>query len=155
MIAPTTLLFNWKNEIEKHQAALTPEKREQYEQQFAKRQDYLKKLDAAGGRLLVGPDASGAYGVPGFAYHVEMQHFKNAAISNYTILKAACSNMAEMYGESDNWGTITEGSESDLLILGANPLESINNSQLIEQVITQGQIITPGEIRKKIVELQK
>jgi imidazolonepropionase-like amidohydrolase len=42
-----------------------------------------------------------------------------------------------------NVGSVEPGKEADLVVLGANPLESLRNTERIEIVIKAGQVYRP------------
>ena len=121
--------------------------------QFDKCIDYLGCIYKQGGKLLLSPDASGIYSVPGFAIHDEMKHYANAGISNFDILKAACFNLSEMAGEQNNWGSIKLGAKSDMLLLNMNPLENIYNANSIEGIIFKGKYYMIDDLKKRLKSL--
>jgi len=112
---------------------------------------YLQFLYQQGGNLLLSPDASGAYNIPGYSYHDEIQHFKAVGMSNREILHIASSSMAEMFGEKEEWGMLKTGAKTDLLILNSNPLEDISNAQDIEAVIMRGRLFFVSDIQNKLL----
>src|SRR5882672_9733011 len=86
-----------------------------------------KELHDAGVPLLVGSDAFGAL-VPGFAQHQEMELFVKAGMTPYEALQAATVNPARYLGEYDHAGTIEVGKRADFILLGANPMDNIQNA---------------------------
>ena len=61
-----------------------------------------------------------------------------AGLTPYQALEAATRNPAEFLGALKEWGTIEPGKRADLVLLAANPLEEITNTQRIEAVSLGG-----------------
>lgn len=78
---------------------------------------------------------------PGYNGFLEMKHMFDAGISLETIFKAATYNNAKAFHFEDRYGSVEAGKVANLLILGANPLESIEAYDEIENVIIRGEII--------------
>ena len=72
--------------------------------------------------------------------HTELQYLVEAGLSEADALRAATLNPA-VYRDSDNsLGTIEAGKFADLVLLNANPLEDISNTQSIDTVIANGRV---------------
>ncbi len=56
-------------------------------------------------------------------------------------LQAATRLPAEFLGKLQTQGTIEEGKVADLLLLNANPLDDIQNTQKIRAVILRGKLL--------------
>ncbi|WP_291865127.1 amidohydrolase family protein [Maribacter sp.] len=151
---PKELIREWEDKItayfdktkEKERAG----NREENKDKFQNRLDYLGHIYRQGGKLLLSPDASGIYGIPGFGVHTEMEHFANAGISNFDILKAASYNLSEMLNSENDWGTIKIGASSDLVLLNTNPLENIKNAKDINGVVFKGVFYSKSNLKKQL-----
>lgn len=104
----------------------------------------LRSLDEAGVPLLVS-GGDGPFVVPGFSMLEEMRIFRKAGLSPYEVLKAATSNAERFFGRPDH-GTIAVGKKADLVLLGANPLEDVENVGRVEGVALRGRWISKKEI---------
>lgn len=102
------------------------------------RRKLIKALHDGGARLLLGSDAPQVYNVPGFSAHRELQALVRAGLSPYEALQIGTAAPAEFFGESGRYGTIVVGAEADLILLRANPLQDIANTQQIEGVMVRG-----------------
>ena len=91
--------------------------------------------------LLAGSDSPAPWVVPGLSIHRELEYFVQAGLSNFDALKTATVNPAIWFGKSYDKGTIEPGKRADLMILSANPLQDIRNTQKIETVIFKGKIV--------------
>lgn len=151
---PKKLLKSWKKSIKNFKAENDEKKQKEYQTMVKNIFDahirYLKYMYQQGALLLVSPDASGTYNIWGYGVHTEMQHYTKANISNFDILKANCYNLSEMWGTENEWGSIKVGTSSDLVLLNANPLENIENTQKIEGIVFKGKYYTQKELLNKL-----
>jgi imidazolonepropionase-like amidohydrolase len=99
----------------------------------------LKKLHDGGVKIGFGTD-SGAnpYRVQGFAEHRELQLMVAAGFTPIDAIRAATRTNADLLGAADKTGTIEAGKQANILILDANPLEDIRNTQKIHEVWLDG-----------------
>jgi len=101
-------------------------------------------------RLLVGTDehpfGSGQHGLGGVTLHWELEHFAEAGITNAEVLKIATLGAAEALGVQDDLGSLAVGKLADIVLLDADPLEDIRNTQRIWRVIKAGRVFDPEEL---------
>ncbi len=155
---PASWIKDWEADIAKHEAEMSEEglakERSISAQRFKSRLQYLGFIYRQGGQLILGADASGLYGIPGFGLHAEMQHYADAEVSNYDILKATSYNLAKLFGEEKTWGTIKVGCQSDLVLLTENPLDAIKNTSKIEGIVFKGKYYTQAALKKQLEQLK-
>ncbi|MGJ8564604.1 MAG: amidohydrolase family protein [Alphaproteobacteria bacterium] len=94
------------------------------------------RLRNAGG--LVGLGGHGD--LPGLGTHWEMQAYVEGGWSPAETLWAATMGSATAIGRNENLGSIETGKLADLVILNANPLESIENSLDVKAVMKNGRL---------------
>ncbi|GAB2504129.1 amidohydrolase family protein [Microbulbifer agarilyticus] len=100
----------------------------------------------AGIPVMAGSDA-GEYGVIwGFSLHTELQHMVEAGMTEADALQAATLNPARYRGLEDLLGTVENGKLADLVLLTANPLEDISNTNAIDTVIANGRVFTRSDL---------
>ncbi len=86
------------------------------------------------------PVAIGAHGQQqGLAAHWEMWSLVRGGMSPLEALQAATVSPARIYGFSDI-GTIQQGKLADLVILDADPLADIRNSEKVDRVMLNGRL---------------
>lgn len=123
------------------------------------RNKVLVALHAAGAKLLIGPDSPQFFLVPGFATHRELESFVEAGLSPYQALEAATRNPAEYFAESTkttrDFGTVEVGLRADLLLLDANPLQSVANASKRAGVMVRGRWLPEAELRKLLENVAK
>ncbi|WP_448136119.1 amidohydrolase family protein [Stenotrophomonas rhizophila] len=101
--------------------------------------DNVRRLHAAGVKLGFGTDAGAMpQRVIGVAEHRELQLLVQAGLSPAQALQVATSQAADLLGLADR-GRIAAGKRADLLVLDADPLTDIANTQRIGAVWQAGQ----------------
>jgi len=93
-----------------------------------------------GVNMLAGSDcgASNNFAWPGWSLHEELAAFVEAGLSPLDTLKLATRSAARFMKEEPERGTIEKGKIADLVLLDANPLEDIRNTQKIAGVMVRG-----------------
>jgi len=92
----------------------------------------------AGVKIMVGTDSVDSYVFPGFAVHDELQELVKAGFTPEQALKAATWNGAEFLGRTSDSGSVEIGKLADLILLDANPLSDIRNTEKIAAVMLNG-----------------
>ena len=87
--------------------------------------------------MLVGTDSS----FFGSAVHDELTEMVKAGLTPMQALQTATKNAADYLGKLDSLGTVEKGKSADLVLLDANPLEAISNTQKISAVVVNGQLL--------------
>lgn len=105
-----------------------------YDQNF----DLMQKYEIP---FLVGTDSPNHGVYPGSSLHQEMQALVKYGYSEAEVLRAATSDAALMFLENPDFGTIKAGNLANIVLLDANPLENIENTQKINLVIKKGQLV--------------
>ena len=104
--------------------------------------DNLKMVGAmhhAGVPFMAGTDAApGVYIMPGFSLHDELANLVEAGFTPMEALQTATSNPAKFLGIESSLGSIEPGKIADLVLLRADPLVDIQNTQKISAVIANG-----------------
>jgi Imidazolonepropionase and related amidohydrolases len=100
----------------------------------------IKTYDSEGVKMLAGTDASGGedWRTAGYSIHQEFDELGKAGFSPLHVLQTATLNGAEFLGRTDDMGTVDVGKNADLVLLNANPIESVQNLHKIDAVIRAG-----------------
>lgn len=104
----------------------------------------LRYLHELGHPLLVGSDtpSSPTYGnQPGYDTYREMRLMAQSGVPLPVIFRAATLNNARQFGLDKDYGTVEAGKHANLLLLTANPLESMRAWTQIEKIILHGTVI--------------
>ena len=94
----------------------------------------------AGVRLLAGTDTGVPYILPGFGLHDELELMAAAGIPASAVLRIATLAPAQFLDREKDLGTIAAGKLADLVLLDADPLQSIANTRRIRAVVSDGQL---------------
>ena len=81
------------------------------------------------------------------AVHEVLGFFVEAGLSPLDALRIATQGAAAAVGTEDDLGTLEVGKLADIVLLDANPLEDIKNTQTIWRVIKGGFVFDPEELR--------
>lgn len=107
----------------------------------------------AGVPIMMGTDAGDSYVFPGFSVHDELEELVKAGLSPAEALKVATLNPAEYLGRTSDFGTVQKGRYADLIVLDANPLESVSNTKKINMVLFNGKVLTRAELDKLLADV--
>ncbi len=88
-----------------------------------------------------GTDTPIAYAVPGYSLHRELELLVRAGMTPIGALAAATIRPASFFSLEQEHGQIRAGFHADLVLLSADPLQAINNTQQIEHVIAKGVVV--------------
>ncbi|HJY29381.1 MAG TPA: amidohydrolase family protein [Pyrinomonadaceae bacterium] len=143
---PQKIVEQWMGVSKRYLATAAPiEKREKY---IAIRNKIVKAIYDAGGRVMAGSDTPEWLLLYGHTLHLEMIDLRDAGLSNYAALAAATRNPALFFGTADKTGTIDIGKRADLVLLEANPLDDIANTQNRAGVMLKGKYYTQAEMNQ-------
>lgn len=141
----------WMGVSKKYLATAAPiEKREKY---IAIRNKLVKAIYDAGGRVMAGSDTPEWLMLYGYTLHLELIDLRDAGLSNYAALETATRNPALFFGTSAKTGSIEKGKRADLVLLDANPLDDIANTQKRAGVMIKGKYYLQGELNHWLDEI--
>ena len=92
----------------------------------------------AGVPLILGTDAGDTFVFPGASVHDELGELVKAGLSPAEALRAATLTPAQYVGRTADFGAVVAGRFADLVMLDANPLADVANTQRIRMVIRGG-----------------
>jgi len=103
---------------------------------FQKHAEFMKDLVEAGGLAGVGSHGQ----LQGLGFHWELWSVASGGMKNHDALKVATSLGAEALGLDGDLGSLEAGKLADILILSANPLEDLRNTNTLTHVIKNGRV---------------
>ena len=128
---------------------------------FALRSEIIKRslqitgmMNAAGVPIMAGTDAAAPNVFPGFSLHEDLFFLVQAGLTPMQALQAATVRPAEFMG-SEEQGSILPGKRADLILLDANPLEDIRNTQRIRAVVLKGRLLNRGDLDDLLTGVRK
>ncbi len=117
------------------------------------RDKLIVEIHKAGGKVMAGSDSPEFLFLYGFSLHRELVALKESGLSNYAVLESATRNPAEFLGSLNKAGTIEKGKHADLVLLNANPLEDVSNTQKRAGVMLKGKYYPQSELDRWLDEI--
>lgn len=148
---PAKVQAGFINFHKKHRLFQIPaEKRARW---VAVRNKIIKAIYDAGGKIMTGSDTPEFLWLYGFTMHRELKALADAGLSNYAALEAATKNPSMFFGTLEKVGTIEKGKRADLILLNANPLENISNTENRAGVMLKGKYFAQEELNRWLNEI--
>ncbi|WP_181373023.1 amidohydrolase family protein [Massilia glaciei] len=110
-----------------------------YATQYQMALGHVGQASSAGVKILAGTDAGDTYVFPGFGIHDELVELVKAGLSPAQALRSATLDAAIFSGLEDEFGSVTMGKTGDLILLDADPLADVRNTQRIAGLFFGGQ----------------
>lgn len=118
--------------------------------------EVVKTMHRAGIPFLAGTDTPpGVYIFPGFSLHEELQRFVAAGFTPLEALQTATLNPAKFLAMEDRLGAIEKGKLADMVLLDANPLDDIRNTQRIAGVVVNGRYLSRKDLDMMLANVEK
>jgi imidazolonepropionase-like amidohydrolase len=115
--------------------------------------DFRDNAAAAAAKVLLDAGImvnTGAHGQrEGLGTHWEMWSFARGGFSPMEALSAATINPATYLAMDGDVGSLEAGKLADMVIMNANPLEDIRNTDRISHIMLNGRIYEAGELREE------
>jgi amidohydrolase family protein len=113
-------------------------------------------MHRAGVQFLAGTDASLTNPViPGAGLHLELALLVESGLTPYQALETATRNPARYLGMLDWLGTIEPNKAADLVLLDADPLADIHNTEKIRAVVMRGRYFPRAELDSMLERLAR
>jgi imidazolonepropionase-like amidohydrolase len=113
------------------------------------------KMNAAGVPIMAGTDSTAPNVIPGFSLHEDLAYLVQAGLSPMQALQAATVKPAEFLHRTREQGTIAAGRRADLVLLDANPLEDIHNTEKIRAVILDGKFLDRPDLDALLTNVEQ
>ena len=141
---------------------LTPQLREQFEQNYARTQLNKESIYTtlfpkgmalerafarAGGLLIAGTDPTGGGGViPGYSNQRQVELLVDAGFTPLEAITISTLNGAKYLKRDARVGSLAVGKQADLVVIGGNPAASIADIRNVETVFKQGIGYDPAKL---------
>ncbi len=124
---------------------------------LAKRRELLLILQQEGVPILMGTDSPQMLNVPGFALHREIAVMVESGMTPWQVLVSGTTNVrdyvADVLRQPADFGAVRVGAAADLVLLDANPLESIDNLARRSGVMVRGRWLPASELAAGLEEI--
>lgn len=121
---------------------------------FQKEMELVGAMRRAGVEFMAGTDVGGAYTYYGFSLHDELALFVEAGFTPMEALQAATRNPARFLGRLNAQGTVERGKLADLVLLEADPLENIRNTQRVDAVVLNGRYLPKQALQRMLADAE-
>ena len=128
----------WQSLAQQFQQQISPASQATLKQLFALQLQLVRPFKSAGVTMLTGSDLGGEWVIPGFGLHQEFDLLSQAGLSPLEILQMTTLNGAQFLGREATMGTVEVGKDANLVVLSANPLQSVGNLHAISGVVRAG-----------------
>jgi imidazolonepropionase-like amidohydrolase len=116
--------------------------------------DMIPRLVEAGIGIMAGTDMPLANLIPGYSLHEELALLVRSGLTPLQALESATLRPAQFFGIESDHGRIAKGMMADLVLLDANPLEDITNTQRINAVMRNGFLHSRADLDKILSRLE-
>jgi imidazolonepropionase-like amidohydrolase len=114
--------------------------------EYTKLSELLLQMKRAGVKIMAGTDTGDPYTFPGYDLHRELELLVSAGLTPLDALRSATIEPAEYLGAEESIGTIQKGMAADLVLLDADPLADIRNTQKIDGVFVDGKYLSKARL---------
>ena len=121
---------------------------------FEKNLTLVRKMHTSGVMLLTGTDLGNPYVFPGFSVHDELELLVKAGLTPAEALQTATINPARFLRIDESFGTVEVGKIADLVLLDANPLESISHTKEIFSVMLNGKLLIREVLQSMLADVE-
>jgi imidazolonepropionase-like amidohydrolase len=117
--------------------------------------EIVGKMNATGVPIMAGTDAAAPNVFPGSALHEDLAYLVEAGLTPMQALQSATTKPAEFLHRNAEQGTVEIGKPADLVLLDANPLDDIRNTQRIRAVIINGKLLDRRDLDALLAEVEQ
>jgi len=152
---PRKLLEIWRGGYEQNVKDATAEQADVRMMLLKRSLGITEQMHKGRMKILAGTDTAAPFVFPGSSLHEELALLVQAGLAPTEALQAATRNPAEFLGRLNSQGTIAVGKNADLVLLDANPLEDIHNTQKIRAVILRGKLLDRSALDQLLSDVEK
>jgi imidazolonepropionase-like amidohydrolase len=117
--------------------------------------EIVGKMNATGVPIMAGTDAAAPNVFPGSALHEDLAYLVEAGLSPLQALQSATTKPAEFLHRDAEQGTVEIGKRADFVLLDANPLDDIRNTQRIRAVVLNGKLFDRRDLDALLAEVEQ
>jgi hypothetical protein len=120
--------------------------REEMKEEAARDLALVSEMRRAGVQFLAGTNGPSTNSFPGFSVHQELELLVKGGFTPLQALQTATFNPALYMAKLDRYGVVERGRIANLVLLEANPLSDIRNTQKISGVVLRGTYLSRSEL---------
>lgn len=116
------------------------------ERQYERDAWIVEQMQRLGVPIMAGTDTGDPYTFPGYDLHRELQLLVKAGLTPAQALRSATLTPAEFLDSDESLGQVAQGKMADLVLLDADPLKNIRNTQKIFAVVLAGRYLSKAKL---------
>ena len=145
----------WEETAVEYAAHLAPEDQDTLTRLMDLSFRLVREFAAAGVKMLAGSDYGGGWVIPGVSLHQEFDLLEKCGLSPLHVLQMTTINGSEFLGLEKTSGSIEVGKNANLVLLDANPIESIQNLHTVAGVVRSGKHYTKDELSSMMLNVER
>jgi hypothetical protein len=115
----------------------------------------VSDMRRAGVQFLAGTNGPSPNSFPGFSVHQELELLVKGGFTPLQALQTATFNPALYMAKLDKYGVVERGRIANLVLLEANPLSDIRNTQKISGVVLRGTYLSRSELDEMLAHAEQ
>lgn len=143
---PAQTRATWEEISQQFGARFAPAQHATLQQLYARLATLVKPFKDSGVPMMTGSDLGGGFVVAGFGLHAEFDLLAAAGLAPLDVLQMTTVNGAKFLGRESRMGSVAEGKDANLVLLRANPMESVQNLHRIAAVVRAGTFYSSGAL---------
>ena len=143
----------WEVTARSYETTVTPAARAVLQEYYGLQLKVVKLMKQNGVAILSGSDLGGGLVIPGFSLHQEFKELAAAGLTPLEVLQTTTLNAAKFVGRETSMGSVEIGKNADLVLLDANPLDSVNNLDRIFAVVNKGRYLSRSALDKILADV--
>jgi imidazolonepropionase-like amidohydrolase len=151
-LMPQAAIRDWLPDRNKYLQHWSYANLDHFKAQYRVMQHLVRGLRDAGVPLLVGTDDMVPMQLPGLAMRDEMEQMQEAGLTPFEVLQAATATSARFLGRENHTGAVRAGYDADLVLLDADPLESVSNVFRQAGVMLHGRWLDEAGLQRALWE---
>jgi imidazolonepropionase-like amidohydrolase len=136
---PASTLATWKSLAGQFQQYIPASTQATLQQLYTMLVGLVQPFMAAGVQMMAGSDLGGEWVIPGVSLHEEFDMLGQAGLTPLQVLQMTTLNGAQFLGRTATMGTVAVGKNANLVVLSADPTQSVQNLHAITGVVRAGQ----------------
>jgi imidazolonepropionase-like amidohydrolase len=112
--------------------------------------EFVRRLNAKGGKLLTGTDTMIPAFVPGFTAIDEIETLVEAGVPIFDALRISTVDAAVSLGQDERLGTLEVGKQASLILIEENPLDDVSALWELSGVMLQGRWFTIADLTRRL-----
>lgn len=153
--ASAWLLEWWRMQVDERATDTSSTRAAAGDEAYASSTSDVRRMRELGVNILAGTDAGSVLVYPGFALHEELRLLvEDAKLSPREALWSATIGPARFARLDHELGTISAGKIADIVLLDADPLETIRNTRRIFAVVQAGRLFSRGDLDALLGEVR-